>query len=127
MLYRLQELPILLKQQIKFGPLDLWVPVGGFNVDDGFPIGLHWSGLVRGGKKAVREVLQASRRHGAAMQQNVARQILVFTPKCIVDPGPKAWKATRIATSVHEQISARVQRKAGDHRADDRDVIDTAG
>ena len=75
-----------LDQNIEFGSLNLRILISWFDVDHRLAIRLHPCGLVCSGTKSIREVFQAPRWHGASMQQNVARQILVFTSKRVVDP-----------------------------------------
>ena len=123
----MQKLAVLLQQNVELRALNPRVLVGGVDIDDRLAFRLHRRGLIGRRQKAVRKVFQAAGRHGSGMQQHIAGQILIFAAERIIDPGAETRVSADIASRMHQQIRARMQRKARDHGADNRDVVHAGG
>ena len=90
-------------------------------------LGLNSEPWYEAGRKPLLKQSIPPGRDQAAVEHHKPRQVLGFAAQAIGDPGPVAGPALEPAAGVQEVIGTRVFGEIGDHRADDRQVVNPTG
>ena len=97
-------------------------------VEDRVALAAERDALVDGGQEAAAPVGGAAARSpSAGAEDDEAGQVLRLAAQAVGRPGAQARPAELLRAGVHEDLRRRVVERVGDHRLDDRDVVDDLG